>query len=504
MASALLAWDTLRNRFERAADEFRYLYHFIRFSPASEQAVLHDDNVPPLCLQRGRVTPYWVRPFDGLDLYPIVGKVQTYLGVSRPAASDREAIVYAAQFYWRDERVVADDGRMIDNAVNCWNELAVELSPLVQEMFTSLPPALRADELIDITSVTANSNERWMLALHRLGAECLVGGPCAARLCIGGTPGTPDELRRCCSFLQPNVFLASLQAMNLLRDSVSVGVRDADGRPDISRDYAPWPIEPEFRAKCVKAVRDVLNNKSVKDSLRVGAGMSLLYFIGNEVNPGKGELPNPTKHEETAAAWAAMHDPLQRLAALAESKGLDSTLLRGVYYARYYSELDQVRPLIERLELIECGPQTGETAELFAKVRGMIADRTDRTAPATVSRELLAKYDAGIAAVAKPVLSVGTRDDHNGKPRAKDRVYKPAGWTKKELVDEAKEQTSFSATVFDEIRKQTDVKAAEKGGKGQQRKYSKADLRKLIDAVEAGTFRYRVQIAAAWRGLLGE
>jgi len=83
-------------------------------------------------------------------------------------------------------------------------------------------------------------------------------------------------------------------------------------------------------------------------------------------------------------------------------------------------------------------------------------------------------------------------------------LSKPGGWTKAELVAEAKERTKLSGTVFLRIAKQAKLKPSERGGRGQQRKYSKAELRKLMAAVKSGPFRYKDDIAAAWRELLGE
>ncbi|MEM1331476.1 MAG: hypothetical protein AAGG07_13045 [Planctomycetota bacterium] len=84
-------------------------------------------------------------------------------------------------------------------------------------------------------------------------------------------------------------------------------------------------------------------------------------------------------------------------------------------------------------------------------------------------------------------------------------VSKPGGWTRKELVDEALEfGAKCSNSTFDSIRKAAEIPAAEKGGRGAQRRFSNADLRKLIAAVESGRFRSGETIAAAWRQLLDE
>lgn len=84
------------------------------------------------------------------------------------------------------------------------------------------------------------------------------------------------------------------------------------------------------------------------------------------------------------------------------------------------------------------------------------------------------------------------------------KVRKPGGWTRKELVEEAIAQTHFSATVFDEIRKAAGIEPAAVGGAGTHRRFSKAQLRQLIEAVLAGKRRYKEGIVKAWRDLLDE
>jgi hypothetical protein len=77
-------------------------------------------------------------------------------------------------------------------------------------------------------------------------------------------------------------------------------------------------------------------------------------------------------------------------------------------------------------------------------------------------------------------------------------VAKPGGWTKSELV----EQADTSGTTFDRIRKAAKLKMSKKGGEGQQRRYSRAELRLLIVAVANGPFRGREEIALSWREML--
>jgi len=84
-------------------------------------------------------------------------------------------------------------------------------------------------------------------------------------------------------------------------------------------------------------------------------------------------------------------------------------------------------------------------------------------------------------------------------------VAKPDGWTKSELVAQAKDAAgSFSASTFDNIRNAANVAAGERGGRGQQRRFSRTELAELIEAIEVGTFRNSSDIANSWRELLAQ
>jgi len=224
------AWDTLRDRFDAAADQFRPLHHVIRFAPQSEQRILHDDNALPFRFHPDRIPKYWIQAHDEPWEYPVVGKVHSGHGVSLRAGESREALCYVAKFYWLADSITADDVRTIDAAINCWNELAKAVTPLLQPMFAALPALLQADELIDVDSVSAFGDERWALVLHRVGAALLPDNLLRAnRRVVAGTPNTPEQLYRCCSFLNTNMFLASLQAIDALREGMSKRARDNEG-----------------------------------------------------------------------------------------------------------------------------------------------------------------------------------------------------------------------------------------------------------------------------------
>ena len=94
-------------------------------------------------------------------------------------------------------------------------------------------------------------------------------------------------------------------------------------------------------------------------------------------------------------------------------------------------------------------------------------------------------------------------------------VPKPDGWTRAELIaqanhDDGDGSKTLSGTTFDRIRNAAGIPSAEKGGVGAQRRFSVAQLRKLIDAAEVGgTLEERSwkprngqRIAEAWRELL--
>lgn len=100
-----------------------------------------------------------------------------------------------------------------------------------------------------------------------------------------------------------------------------------------------------------------------------------------------------------------------------------------------------------------------------------------------------------------------TSDTHGQDTEAEGAVSKPDGWTRAELIDQANHDDgegakTLSGTTFDRIREAAGIPSAEKGGVGAQRRFSVAQLRQLIDAAEAGTYRNGSNIAAAWRELL--
>jgi hypothetical protein len=77
-------------------------------------------------------------------------------------------------------------------------------------------------------------------------------------------------------------------------------------------------------------------------------------------------------------------------------------------------------------------------------------------------------------------------------------AQKPGAWTKSELVDQAE----ISGSTFDNILKGANVTPSVRGGQGQRRRFCADELKALITEVEAGTYRKKDGIAAAWQRLL--
>lgn len=85
-------------------------------------------------------------------------------------------------------------------------------------------------------------------------------------------------------------------------------------------------------------------------------------------------------------------------------------------------------------------------------------------------------------------------------------VSKPNGWTKSEIVAQVKDACdgSFSPSKFDTIRKRAGVKKSDRGGKGQQRRFGRDELKDLKEEVEGGTYRKKDSIVASLQELLDQ
>lgn len=148
--------------------------------------------------------------------------------------------------------------------------------------------------------------------------------------------------------------------------------------------------------------------------------------------------------------------------------------------------------------------------ELRRKIHALIARADD------IESDLLKSVQMQAAAPTKSDPAAGSKlsdmstkvtgpDAHDDGFGKEGPVPKPDGWTKSELVSQARDAAgSFSNTTFDNIRNKADVAPSERGGGGQQRRFSRAELRKLIAAIEDGNFRKKAEIAASWGELLAQ
>lgn len=142
-------------------------------------------------------------------------------------------------------------------------------------------------------------------------------------------------------------------------------------------------------------------------------------------------------------------------------------------------------------------PSMGVERQRFLAALRVLVDSSDRSPVAAGSPHGSTAAQALLRTEATKTVGEGV-----GGP-----ARKPDGWTRAELIgqanhDDGEGPKSLSSTTFDRIRKASRIAAAEPGGVGAQRRFSVAQLRKLIDAAEAGTFRNGRKIAAAWRELL--
>ncbi|MCH8854563.1 MAG: hypothetical protein IID41_18200 [Planctomycetes bacterium] len=101
--------------------------------------------------------------------------------------------------------------------------------------------------------------------------------------------------------------------------------------------------------------------------------------------------------------------------------------------------------------------------------------------------------------------------DESGKPHGladpviTQPVRKVGGWTESELLDELDVAgCKISPQTFGRIRGDAKIKPSDSGGAGQQRRYSRAHLRKFIKALKEGARRNRIKIAKVWQTLLEE
>lgn len=164
--------------------------------------------------------------------------------------------------------------------------------------------------------------------------------------------------------------------------------------------------------------------------------------------------------------------------------------------------IERLRPLAaEELVGVTSGPGANDEpkpalATTSTPTVSVSPEQLERAAELGATRAL-----AGRDSVSKAIEGVGGGAVRHGP------VPKPDGWTRAELIDQANHNDgggskTLSGTTFDRIREAAGIPPGKKGGAGAQRRFSVAQLRKLIDAAEVGTYRSGPKIAAAWRDLL--
>ena len=111
------------------------------------------------------------------------------------------------------------------------------------------------------------------------------------------------------------------------------------------------------------------------------------------------------------------------------------------------------------------------------------------------------KVGETIKNVSQQLKTTGVDDDSTEIEPTKP-VAKSMGWTQSELCEYAE----ISNSTFRAIRKNAEVEPSAAGGEGQQRRYTPAELGKLIIGVllekeQGGNFRNKVEISKKWEAL---
>ena len=83
-----------------------------------------------------------------------------------------------------------------------------------------------------------------------------------------------------------------------------------------------------------------------------------------------------------------------------------------------------------------------------------------------------------------------------------DPVYKPDGWTQAELHHQVNEYVSVSKDTIKRVIADAGIPPSESGGKGQQRRYGRADVLKMAHACQIGNRRNKDQIAKSFLELV--
>lgn len=156
----------------------------------------------------------------------------------------------------------------------------------------------------------------------------------------------------------------SREAIKLMEEAISVLGWEVPALSASSAvDDQKWNVPPEVRALVRAKMREIVFSTQAEDAVRVAAGLTLLQSLGAEALPGRRELCNPFEHAETMEVWRTLGPSLERLAILAESRGIDSTPLRELQCCRTFDQLDQLELLVERLDVIVQAKGSGGLGE---------------------------------------------------------------------------------------------------------------------------------------------
>jgi hypothetical protein len=290
-----------------------------------------------------------------------------------------------------------------------------------------------------------------------------------------------SSIRRLHPKIEDEMLAATLRTLEMARaereKSVQIGILDC----------SPWRWgrRPEGERRAIRLA--VL--RSLHDG---GEDWGAHEKIVPIPSPIEGKFARPF-HEMTLAEWHYLAgEPID------EGQDLDSKrswMFKGLTSATVEDWVARLKEKTARMF------GAGDTTALSI-VEQKLDTPANRAPGVTHNTQVITQRDGADRAAAKVARAIGGGDNDDSGASSNSTFRKPSGWTRKELIDEAKEYTSFSATGFDRIRKAAQIKPGARGGKGQQRRFGKGELRKLIDAVVSSRVRTRKKIAEAWRGLL--
>lgn len=300
--------------------------------------------------------------------------------------------------------------------------------------------------------------------------------------------------------LQRHVVLAGEQLINLFHEGV------------ITAEQIPWVRPPKEEASKSAAVTGVAKktgdpeaeweSQKEKYVTLLTRRLQIYYERAKAPKTVKG-LPFDSKHLYAASVvdlliiyWLEK-DGLQEVPTFRISSGSIEDLLEYGHFGAY-------------IEVIPKGSKAADLPSRFVQddtiplpmcfQEGRLIPNLDGVG---TTRVLLDVYRQAVSMLAAWLEGCQLDGKPNSDTHPGITVPSPDGWTRSELVAQAREGAgSFSPTTFDRIRVAAKVEPGKAGGEGQKRRFSIAELTKLINAVENGTFRYKADIAKSWRKLL--